>query len=169
MFEIRNAEFEDLDEICRVYEAGRAYMRSHGNDVQWVGDDFPFRAKLENDIRLRQLYVVTNAGDICGVFAYIIGVDKTYLEIENGAWLSDDPYGTIHRIASDGRFKGVAKASFEWCYYNHDLDLRVEVFAEEFLVGNGKKVRLDHDDLRVRLYLDLVQDKTVVFLEFFVR
>lgn len=139
MFEIRNAEFEDLDEICRVYEAGRAYMRSHGNDVQWVGDDFPFRAKLENDIRLRQLYVVTNAGDICGVFAYIIGVDKTYLEIENGAWLSDDPYGTIHRIASDGRFKGVAKASFEWCYYNHDLDLRVDTHELNITMQNCLK------------------------------
>ena len=125
MLVIRNAEMQDLDEICRVYEAAKAYMRSYGNNVQWVGDDFPFRKKLENDIRLSQLYKVMNGDKICGVFAYIIGVDHTYLDIE-GKWLSDKPYGTIHRLGSDGSCRGVAKTIFEWVYNNHDLDIRID-------------------------------------------
>jgi hypothetical protein len=33
----------------------------------------------------------------------MIGKDPTYAVIENGNWLNDEPYGVIHRIASNGR------------------------------------------------------------------
>ena len=39
-----------------------------------------------------------------GVFAFILGEDPTYGVIEDGQWLSGDPYGTIHRIAG-GRLR----------------------------------------------------------------
>lgn len=34
--------------------------------------------------------------------------------IEQGAWHSDKPYGTIHRVASDGSVKGIARTCFAY-------------------------------------------------------
>lgn len=56
-----------------------------------------------------------NAEKIHGVFAFIIGEDATYKRIDNGAWLSDTTYGTIHRIASSGEVRGVFAKSVEFC------------------------------------------------------
>lgn len=35
--------------------------------------------------------------------------------IENGAWRSDTPYGTVHRLASNGSVRGLSKACFDFC------------------------------------------------------
>ncbi|MEQ6117657.1 N-acetyltransferase [Bifidobacterium bifidum] len=47
-------------------------------------------------------------------FALCPGVDPTYVNID-GAWLDDDPYVTIHRIASSGLARGAAKDCINWC------------------------------------------------------
>ena len=44
----------------------------------------------------------------------IIGDDPTYALLEDGQWLNDRPYGTIHRIASDGSCKGIFDAALEF-------------------------------------------------------
>ena len=50
-----------------------------------------------------------------GVFALIIGSEPTYEIIEQGSWHSSMPYGTIHRLASDGSSKGIARSCFDYC------------------------------------------------------
>ena len=52
---------------------------------------------------------------IAGVFAFILGEDPTYQEIRQGAWHSDQPYGAVHRVASDGSTHGLTKACFDFC------------------------------------------------------
>lgn len=112
---IRKATPCDLDEILRVYATAREYMRQSGNPTQW-GTNKPQRSLLEDDIRKGELFVGENVdGHICFVFAFILGEDPTYSYIEDGSWLSDKPYGTIHRIASDGTASGVVKAATEFC------------------------------------------------------
>lgn len=49
------------------------------------------------------------------VFALIIGEDPTYLRIEHGAWLNNSPYGTIHRLGSDGTRKGCFAECLTFC------------------------------------------------------
>ena len=44
-----------------------------------------------------------------------IGDDSTYQVIDNGHWLSDEPYGTIHRIAGDGTIHGVLEIAVNYC------------------------------------------------------
>ena len=39
--------------------------------------------------------------------------DPTYAVIEDGSWMSDGIYGTIHRIASDGS-GGIVRAAVEF-------------------------------------------------------
>lgn len=111
---IREGQPEDLDEIMRVYGCAKAYMDANGNPNQWVG--YPTREMIADDIEKGQCYVCISAdGQICGVFAFIMGVDETYLYIEGGQWLNDKPYGTIHRIGSDGSVKGVFASCMEFC------------------------------------------------------
>ena len=52
------------------------------------------------------------------MFFFRIGDDPTYKVIERGNWLSDDVYGTIHRVAGDGRIHGVLALAVQFCEQN---------------------------------------------------
>lgn len=119
---IRAASFADIDEIMTIYDSARNYMRAQGNNNQWI-NGYPQRSLIENDIQNGHCFVICSGVDdgrgsvekVYGVFAFIIGKDPTYSVIEQGAWLNDEPYGTIHRIGSDGKQKGLLKAATEFC------------------------------------------------------
>ena len=103
---IRNADLSDLKEIMDIYEYARKFMKQTGNRNQWA-NKFPPESLIKEDIEKKQLYIIEKSGFICGVFAFIIGNDPTYSTIENGTWLSDKEYGTIHRIAGNGKVKRI--------------------------------------------------------------
>ena len=112
---VRKGRTEDLDEIMDIYEKGRAYMRAQGNLSQWI-NGYPSRELLAEDIRRGECYVICGEdGVLLGVFAFILGDDPTYRVIEEGAWRSSAPYGTVHRLASNGRRGGVGKACYDFC------------------------------------------------------
>lgn len=100
-YTVRNASWEDLPRIEQIYADARRFMAETGNPHQW-GNTTPVTSLLEDDIRKGLLYVMVSDGIIHGVFYFYIGADPTYGSIEDGNWLSDAPYGTIHRIAGDG-------------------------------------------------------------------
>lgn len=100
VYTVRQATEQDLARIEEIYAAARAFMAANGNPNQW-GTHNPPHAQLVQDIEEGKLYVITDGETIHGVFFFWIGEDPTYSEI-NGAWHSDSPYGTIHRIAGDG-------------------------------------------------------------------
>ena len=112
--QIRKAISSDLENILNIYEYARSYMKKNGNSTQW-GLSYPSRDLLEDDIRKEQLYVITTDDTLHGVFAFIVGEDPTYKYIENGQWLSNEQYGTIHRIAGDGAIKGMFSIALEYC------------------------------------------------------
>lgn len=104
--EIRAAVPGDMPEILRVYARARRYMEETGNPNQWKKTNPP-AATLEDDIARGQLFVgMGEDGGIRLCFALVPGIDPTYIEI-NGAWRNDEPYAAIHRVASDGKQKGV--------------------------------------------------------------
>ena len=103
---IRIAKVEDMPQLLRIYEAARAFMRANGNLVQWAGS-YPGADVLAEDIACGRLFVVDENGHLGGCFMLAAGPDDTYAKIYDGAWGYDKPYGVIHRIASDGTFKGV--------------------------------------------------------------
>ena len=109
----RGARRSDLEQILEIYAHARKAMADSGNPTQW-GDSYPPQEMLEEDIDSNRLFVDVVNGQLLGVFAFILGVDPTYQVIEDGAWLNDTlPYGTIHRLASSGKSKGVASAVIE--------------------------------------------------------
>ena len=112
--EIRKTKPEELEEVLGIYAHGREIMKRTGNPTQW-GNDRPRKELIVGDIEKGNSYVVTENGKICGVFAFIVGHDETYDYIEDGAWQNDDPYGTIHRIASDETAHGVLETAVDYC------------------------------------------------------
>lgn len=110
---IREAKIEDLKRILEIYDIAKAFMRETGNSNQW-NSSYPDMKLLEDDIDKQQLFVMEEDSIIHSVFAFIIGEDPTYKEIE-GAWLDDSTYGTIHRIASDGTVHQVFKKAVDFC------------------------------------------------------
>lgn len=111
---IRKAVGEDLPAIRRVYRAAKAYMVKSGNPRQWE-EGYP-DCVLDRDLEKGQLYVLCDAGGgIHAAFVLALGEEPTYAVIEDGAWTSSAPYGTIHRLGSDGETKGVFSQCLDFC------------------------------------------------------
>ena len=132
---IRLANMEDLKDILTTYAYAREYMRLHKNEMQW-GQDHPPIDLLKKDLIKKQLFVCEKDGTICGVFAFIIGEDKTYSYIEDGDWLNNKSYGTIHRMASNGLQRGVFHECLEYCKDKID-NIRIDTHHNNVTMQNA--------------------------------
>lgn len=112
-YKVRNAVSADLPRIDEIYAYARDFMVKTGNPNQW-GKTNPPHEWLVEDIRQQLLHVIEDDQGIHGVFYFYIGQDPTYGQIEDGHWHSNDVYGTIHRIASDGS-GGILRTAVEFC------------------------------------------------------
>lgn len=133
--EIRPAVACDLPRIMDIYDAARAFMRSHGNTVQWVGG-YPSRRLVEAGIEEGGQYVCTLEGRIVATFWFAVAPEPTYAQIFDGAWLDDKPYGVVHRLGSDGTVKGVGEICLDACLAKCG-NIRVDTHSE-----NGVMQRL---------------------------
>lgn len=129
---IRLAKKIDLEEIKKIYQLAKGIMIASGNHHQWLGG-YPSEELLLDDINKKQLYVLDNDGCIDAVFALIFGKDETYQYIEGGKWLTDSPYGTIHRIASSGRIHGVLKEAVDYSL-NKIPHLRIDTHEQNVIM-----------------------------------
>ena len=109
---IRKAEERDISRITEIYAHARAFMAENGNATQWSGG-YPGEDVIRADIAAGTLHVCEREGKVAAVFAFILGGDPCYAVID-GAWHAARPYGTIHRIASDGVTKGIARTAFDF-------------------------------------------------------
>ena len=141
---IRDAELAELDEIMKIFDIARQYMREKGNMNQWI-NGYPSRELITEDIEAGHLFVCLdtsdgdcvdgndgndgNDGKIHGVFAFILGKDPTYDLIEGGKWLNNEPYGTIHRMASDGAISGLLEKTMPFCLGLTD-NVRIDTHAD---------------------------------------
>ncbi len=112
--EIRKACFSEIDRIMEVFSIAQDFMIANGNPTQWA-HVYPSRELIEEDIASGILYVVLECGDIVGAFAVLSGLDPTYDVIEGGSWPNDEPYVTIHRLASSGKAHGVFHLVSDFC------------------------------------------------------
>ena len=108
---IRPAREADLPALRPVFEAAKGIMRSDGNSDQWSAPGFPPDDLILQDIEQGGGFVIeisprnpsvlgrNDNASVVGYFALLPSPEPTYSSID-GAWLSDEPYGVIHRIAS---------------------------------------------------------------------
>ena len=111
---VRQAASSDLSHILVIYAHARRFMAEHGNPTQW-GNTRPTETDISARIARNELFVLEDSNGIHGVFAFILGEDPTYHVIENGQWLSNAPYGTIHAVASDGSIHGFLTQIVAYC------------------------------------------------------
>lgn len=127
MLSIRKTKLVDLDELKLVFDYARNTMRENGNPTQW-GSDRPGINLIINDINNGESYVVENDGEIVATFACIEGIEPTYIDID-GKWLNDDEYLTIHRIASNGKVKGIFDFVIDYVS-KKNKDIRIDTHAD---------------------------------------
>lgn len=112
-YRIRKAVAEDLPRIEDVYETARQFMRANGNHSQWDAQDAP-ELRSREDIEAGWLYVLEDE-EIHAVFVFWKGKDPLYAVIEQGQWKSEEKYGVVHRVASDGTVRNVLGQVMEFC------------------------------------------------------
>lgn len=128
---IRPVTAADMPNIRAVYDSAKRFMDSIGDQNQWpVG--YPYDDILAEDIAQGNLFAVCgNDGIPHGVFALIRGVDRTYINIYDGAWLSEREYVALHRVASDGKTRGVMRAAVAFAQAEHpDCDIRIDTHED---------------------------------------
>ena len=112
---VRRSNMEDIPAMMDLYAQARVFMRENGNPNQW-DDSYPSRELLEKDIAFGNSYIVEDdEKNLAATFAFIKGEDPTYYGIENGAWLNHESYGTIHRLAGNTSYHGIASGCISWC------------------------------------------------------
>jgi hypothetical protein len=125
---IRHATAADLPQIMDVFNSARAFMRATGNHTQW-DENYPSEGLVREDIDKGEFYVVEGEdGVVHACFAFILGIDPYYIELD-GAWLNDEPYGTLHRVASDGTLRGVTDIAVAYCE-QISRNLRIDTHAD---------------------------------------
>ena len=112
MLRIRKAEPEDFDVIMSIYRIAQDFMISTGNPNQWKHTN-PTPEQVKQDMADGICHVMYDDSGIHGVFALLLERDSIYDYIEDGEWLNDEPYVTIHRIAGDQTVRGVLKTAVE--------------------------------------------------------
>ena len=161
---IRVATVDDFAQMRRNYAHARRLMASNGNPTQW-GHTFPLDQVVRRDIDAgRSRVLVDHAGPegderILAQFSVCTGVDPTYVNID-GAWLDDDDYVAIHRIAASGLAHGVAHDCLEWTvrqYGNVRIDTHPNNRAMQHVITRsgfapcGRITLLDRETDLIRL------------------
>lgn len=111
---IRKAKIEDLTQIMDIYRKAQDFMIESGNPNQW-GHHYPDEDLIKVDINEEVCYLICDDECPHGVFALLKGDEPTYQYIEDGKWLNEEEYVTIHRIASDGIMHGIFNCAIEYC------------------------------------------------------
>ena len=128
MLHVRKAEPLDLERIMEIYRHAQEFIIKTGNPHQW-GRTYPTREMIVDDLNNGRSHVIYNDNGIHGVFALFTGDNPTYSYIEDGKWLNNDPYVTIHRIAGDGAVRGVFKTAADFCK-SISQNVRVDTHAD---------------------------------------
>lgn len=102
-----------LEALCRITAEAKAQLRRLGLD-QWQ-KGYPSREVWEEDIQKQVTWLAVEGETVLGAFAFQTAPDPSYGVID-GAWLTDGPYASMHRVcvSDDSKGRGVAGAMFRY-------------------------------------------------------
>lgn len=129
--EIKLTNLNDLDEVLKIYEIARAYMVDTNNPNQWK-NTHPLKEDIIYDIQNKRHFKIENNGSIVGVFTLIYGVDETYNYIE-GAWLNDNDYIVVHKLASSQKEHGILLRIINYLK-QFSKDIRIDTHHENMVM-----------------------------------
>lgn len=132
---IRKATLEDIPQMQEIFAIARKFMAQTGNPNQWA-DNYPSNEQLLEDINSGDSYICMVQDQMVGTFVLRGGNDPTYKIIYDGAWKNDNPYATIHRIASNGKIKGIFNAVMEYAL-KHFNSIRIDTHRDNKVMRNA--------------------------------
>ena len=135
--EIRKTKPDEIDKVMAIYARARRFMAEHGNPTQW-GTTKPYREDVVKDIEQGYSRVCVENGEVVATFYYREGIDSTYINIYDGAWINDAPYGVVHRIASAGTVKGAGSFCLNWAYQQCG-NLKIDTHRNNTVMQNTLK------------------------------
>ena len=128
MLNVKNADMADFEQIMKIYKYAQDYMIKSGNPAQW-GHFYPDAELIKSDICQNVCRVIYDKDGRHGVFALFKGAEPAYKHIENGNWLNEEPYLTIHRLAGDGQVHGLFQCVLNYCK-NISQNIRADTHAD---------------------------------------
>lgn len=134
---IRQATLEDIPQMKEIFAVARRFMATTGNPNQWA-DSYPSDEQLTDDIARGDSFVCKENDKLVATFVLRGGDDPTYSTIYEGAWKNDNPYATIHRIASNGEVKGIFKTAMEYAL-QHYATIRIDTHRDNRVMQEAIK------------------------------
>lgn len=135
---IRDATMADISAVMKVIDAARELMHSSGNISQWI-NGYPSENAIAADISRHGGFVEEHNGKIVAYFAFLQAPEPTYLQIysdadgTHGAWLNDEPYYVIHRLASLPEVHGIFSSVMNWAF-SHTSTLRIDTHRDNLIM-----------------------------------
>lgn len=130
---IRHATTCDIPVMQAMYAHSKQVMRTNGNMTQWAGN-YPDVAQIRQDMERGASFIIEEAGQAIGTFAFIIGEDPTYARIEAGSWPDNTPlYGTLHRIACAPGVHHIVSDCIRYGF-RHISCLRIDTHADNHIM-----------------------------------
>ncbi len=130
---IRKATENDIPRLTEIFAKARAFMAGEGNPHQWGADGWPPESVIRYDLRNGTSYVAAaDDGTVCGTFYFDFGdePESAYKELSGGEWLSDAPYGVVHRIAADPPRKGTGEFCLRWAIGQSNGHLKIDTHPD---------------------------------------
>lgn len=129
-YDCRRAEEGDIEDLLSIVAEARDYLAACGVD-QWQHGTAPGEALFRQDIAAGSCWIFTHEGEPAGCISVCLAPEEAYDELE-GTWLTDGPYGTVHRVAVREKYRG------------RGLATEMLQFAEDILCGMGRaSIRVD--------------------------
>lgn len=127
---LRAANKDNIRRMLEIFDCARRYMRATGNLTQWP-DTYPSAAVIAGDIEAGRSMVITDAsGRPVATFCLLREPDPNYALIYDGEWPDDEPYVTLHRVASDGTVSGVTAAAVDYAVRLTRRNVRIDTHAD---------------------------------------
>ena len=132
--EFRKSNKSDVSQIMNIIKQAQAYFKKQNID-QWQ-NNYPNEEVINKDIENEDSYVMINDNNIVATTVISFDKEKTYDEIYEGKWLTNDDYAVIHRIAVDNTYKG------------RGLSHKIIKYTEELCLKKGvHSIKVDtHED-----------------------
>ena len=117
----------------QLIEQAKVFLRENGVDQWQTG--YPNEGAIAGDLQRGEGYVMEAEGQVRGYACISFAGEPCYNDLE-GKWLSDLPYGVVHRMAIDDvcKGKGAAPAFFrfaeELCKERDISSIRVDTDAD---------------------------------------
>lgn len=102
---LRKSTPTDLDAIMEIVAEAKALLKKDGSP-QWQ-DGHPNRELFAEDIKQGLNWVLVVGSEVAGTATLTTEPETDYETIQEGQWVGDNHYATIHRVAIASKFRGM--------------------------------------------------------------